>query len=142
VDELRKRELTIDDLFTLVGASQFFKDRGFNVAEMFMTFSSYKKMEGEIVNQQKLLAALNKRILEVEQESKFEEELLAEKRLKNSELDKLKEMGFGLGELTAIRNMANEMAIESCKSTERGEAVREFISDIENHLHDYLRIAE
>lgn len=76
VDELRKRELTIDDLFGLVGASQFFKERGFNVAEMFMTFSSYKKMEGEIVNQQKQLAALNKRILEVEQESKFQEELL------------------------------------------------------------------
>jgi hypothetical protein len=107
---------------------------------MFMTFSSYVKMEGEIVNQQKQLAALNKKILEVEQESRFQEELLAEKRIKNAELNKLKEMGFGLAELTTMRNLANEIATESGKSTERGEAVREFISDIGNHLHDYLHL--
>lgn len=92
------------------------------------------------MTQQTQLAALNKRRLEVEQENKFQEGLLDENRLKTSELDILKEMGFGLRELRIVRNLANEMAAGEGKYAERGLVVREFISDIENHHYDYLRL--
>lgn len=63
---MKKCGLTIDDLLKLVGASQFFKDNGFDVEEMLMTFSSYKKMEMAIAGQEQLLAALRQRSLQIE----------------------------------------------------------------------------
>jgi hypothetical protein len=88
----------------------------------------------------RLLADLKGRILVVEQENKFQEELLAEHRLKNSELDTLKEMGFGLKELKILRNLITEFAAENGLSVENKEAVRLFISDVENHCDDYAQL--
>jgi phage-related minor tail protein len=139
---MKKCGLTIDDLLKLVGASQFFKDNGFDVEEMLMTFSSYKKMEMAIASQEQLLAALRQRSLQIEQENKSQEELLAERRLKNSELDGLKEMGFGLKDLKILRNLITEIAAEKGRSIENNEAVRKFISDIEDHYDDYLRLRD
>jgi hypothetical protein len=136
-DEMKKNGLTIDNLLKLVGASHFFKKHGFNVL---MTFSSYKEMEAAIASQERLLADLKGKILVVEQENKFQEELLAEHRLKNSELDTLKEMGFGLKELKTLRNLITEFAAENGLSVENKEAVRLFISDVENHRDDYVQL--
>jgi hypothetical protein len=119
-----------------------FKNNGFDVEEMLMTFSSYKKMEMAIASQEQLLAALRQRSLQIEQENKSQEELLAERRLKNSELDGLKEMGFGLKELKILRNLITEIAAEKGRSIENNEAVRKFISDIEDHYDDYLRLRD
>ena len=49
-------------------------------------------------------------------------------------------MGFGLGELKTLHDIVVEFANENGQSTNDGEAVRNFISDIENHRHDYLRL--
>jgi hypothetical protein len=142
-DKMKKYELTIDELFKLVDASPFFKDHGFNGEEVVMILSSYKEREGAIASQERLLESLKGRSFEVEKENKFQEELLDERRLKNSELDTLKEMGFGLKELKIFRNLITEFAAENGLSAEnKYEIVRRFFSDFENHYDDYLRLRE
>jgi hypothetical protein len=139
-DEMRKHGLTIDDLLKLVGASPFFKEHGFNVEEMFLTFSRYKEREDAIASQERLLAGLKERSLEVEQENKFQEELLDGRRLANSELDSLKKMGFGPKEFKTLRNLLTEIAAAKGLSVEDNDPVNRFLSDIENHYPDYLNL--
>jgi hypothetical protein len=139
-DEMKKYELTIDDLLKLVGASRFFKEHGFNLEEMLMTFSSYMEMEGAIASQKSLLEGLKGKSLEVEQENKFQEELLAECRLANFELDSLKELGFGLKEFKTLRNLLTEISAATGLSVEDNAPVKRLLSDIENHYPDYLNL--
>jgi hypothetical protein len=83
---------------------------------------------------------LNGKSIELRQENEFQEELLDELRLKNSELDKLKSMGFGLRELKTLRNLATEIMAESGQSVLKGQGVKELITDIEKHHDDYLHL--
>ena len=73
--------------------------------------------------------------------TRFQDELLAESKLKNQEPDELKDMGLGLWDLKALRNLVNVVAIENGQQTHNGAAVvKTFISDIESHYPDYLRL--
>ncbi|HET6730910.1 MAG TPA: hypothetical protein VFH04_04865 [Nitrososphaeraceae archaeon] len=137
-DEMKKYELTIDDLLKLVGASQFFKEHGFNLEEMLMTFSCYMEKEGAIASQKSLLEGLKGKSLE--QENKFQEELLAERRLANFELDSLKELGFGLKEFKTLRNLLTEISAVTGLPVEDNDPAKRFLSDIENHYPDYLNL--
>lgn len=78
----------------------------------------------------------------MKEETRVQDELLAERKLKNSELDQLKKMGLGLWDLKLLRNLVTELAIENGQATENGVAVKEFFSDIESHYPDYLRLRD
>jgi hypothetical protein len=62
------------------------------------------------------------------------------RRLENSELDLLKSMGFGLEEFKALRSVIVDFASEKGQPAEEGIAVRDFMSDIESHHFDYIRL--
>jgi len=70
-------------------------------------------------------------------------EQLEERRLKNKELDELKEMGVGLRHLKILRRLITEVATEEEEKgsqgiEENGRAMKNFISDNENYYDDYL----
>ncbi len=43
-EQLEKSGLAVDDIRRLIEGARFFKDHGFNVSEMLVTFSEYKGM--------------------------------------------------------------------------------------------------
>lgn len=139
-DELQKYGLDVSNISRLVEGARFFSDNRYTVNEMLMTFSSHKEMLSANAGVKAELEELRNISLKVQQQNIVEDNLLQQRRLKNTELDSLKSMGFGLGELKTLHNIVVEFATENGQSTKDGEAVRNFISDIENHRHDYLRL--
>jgi hypothetical protein len=107
---------------------------------MLITYSNYQKLLGTTAYQKSMLDNLTDKCMRVEAENKVEEDLLQQRRLKNAELDSLKSLGFGLREFKTLNSLIVELATENGQSTENGIGVRNFISDVENHLYDYLRL--
>lgn len=141
-NELQRDGLNAENLPKLVKAARFFKDSGFSVEEMLLKFSNFKGMENAILGRDRQLEILKKRSRDLEEILQSQDELLAERRLKNRELDELKQMGFGLWDLKVLRNLVTELAIENGQGVENGVAVKRFVSDIESHYTDYLRLRE
>lgn len=141
-DELKRQGLNADNLSRVLDAAHFFNDNEFSIEELLMRFSSAKGMENAIQGLEQQLESLNQKFRSSEQATRVQDELLAERKLKNSELDQLKEMGFGLWDLKLLRNLVSELAIENGQATENGVAVKKFISDIESHYPDYLRLCD
>jgi hypothetical protein len=137
-DDLQKYGLDVSNISRLVEGARFFSDNSYSVSEMQALFSSYKEMFAATLNQRAMLENLKDSSNKIRQYNLIEEDLLQQRRLKNAELDSLKSMGFGLQELKTLRNLIVEFASENDYSTEKGEAVRNFISDIEGHHHDYV----
>lgn len=140
-DELKKLGLA-DNISKVVEAARFFNDGRFSLEEMLMKFSSFKGMENAILDQERQLEILRKKSRSLEEMIQHQDGLPAERKLKNRELDELKEMGFGLWDLKVLRNLVTELAIENGQPTQNGVAVKKFVSDIESHYPDYLRLRE
>jgi hypothetical protein len=86
---------------------------------------------------------MQQRYRSLEQAMQDQIEQLEERRLKNKELDELKEMGVGLRHLKILRRLITEVATEEEEKgsqgiEENGHAMKNFISDIENYYDDYL----
>jgi hypothetical protein len=141
-NELEKEGLNTENLPKLVKAARFFKDSGFSVEEMLLKFSNFKGIENAILGQDQQLEILKKRSRDLEEILQSQDELVAERRLKNRELDELKQLGFGLWDLKILRNLVTELAIENGQGLEKGVAVKRFVSDIESHYADYLRLRQ
>lgn len=139
-DELRKYGLDVSNISRLVECARFFSENSCDVSEMVGTFSSYEKMQRSHINLEAEIRNLKNNFSQIQQQSIIEESLLQQRKLKNNELESLKEMGFGLRELKTLRNIICESAAENGQSTENCDAVKNFISDIENHHHDYLSL--
>ena len=93
-----------------------------------------------VADQKSTLENLTDRCMQIEAANKAQEDLLQRRRLKNAELDSLKKMGLGLREFKILHSLIVELATENGKSTENGDAVKNFISDVENHHYDYIRL--
>ena len=138
--ELERNGLEVDDPKKLVEATRFFKDSGFNTEEMLRRFSNFKEMENAIHGQKNQLEFLRQTSRNLEEMNRKEDEQLAIRKLKNRELEELKNMGFGLWELKILRNLISELAAENGQEVENGEAVKRFIADIENYYPDYQKL--
>lgn len=141
-DELRKYKLDVNSVSSLVNGARFFSDNNHNVSEMLVTYSEYQKLLSVVATQKATLKELTDRFVEIQVESKAEEDLLQQRRLKNAELDSLKNMGFGLGEFKTLHSLIVESTAEMGQSTENGAAVRNFISDIQDHYFDYKNLGK
>ncbi len=146
--ELEKHGLDVNNPSILLKAARFFEESGFRIEEMLGRFSSFKGTENAILGQERQVEISKKKSHDLEEMIKFQDELLAERRLKNRELDELKQMGFGLWELKVLRNLVTELAVENSKGIENGKGienaaqVKGFISDMESHYPDYLRLRD
>lgn len=138
--ELQKSGLPIENISRLVEYAQFFSNNGYSLNEMLDTFSSYKGMTHANFNIRTQTEHLRNKSLEIQQQNVAQENLLEQRRLKNKELESLKSMGFGLQELKTLCNIIVELGEENGQSKGNGEIVKQFISDIENHHYDYLRL--
>jgi len=137
-DDLHKYGIDVSNISRLVESARFFSDNRYSASEMLRTFSSYKEMQLVNGDQKAMLNMLKDTSQKVQWDNKAEEDLLQGRRLKNAELNSLKSMGFGLAELKTLRNLIVEFASENGQPTENGEAVRNFISNIEDHHYDYV----
>ena len=124
----------------LVKATRFFMDSVVNLNEILATFLNFKGMANAIQGQAYQLENLRKEFSDLEEMKRIEDEQLAERKLKNRELDELKSMGFGLWMLKTLRNMINELGAQNELEVKNGEAVKRFFSDIEDHYADYLKL--
>ena len=146
--ELEKHGLDVNNPSILLKAARYFEESGFTIEEMLGRFSSFKGMENAILGQAQQVEISKKRNHDLEEMIKSQDEILAERRLKNRQLDELKQMGFGLWELKVLRNLVTELAVENSKGTENGKGienaalVKGFISDMESHYPDYLRLRD
>jgi hypothetical protein len=138
--ELERNGLEVDEPLILVKATRFFKDSNVNVNEMLTVFLNFKGMVNALQGQAYQLEILRQEYRDLEAKKQMEEERLEERKLKNRELDELRNMGLGLWEFKTLRNLINEIGIENGLEVKNGEAVKRFISDIENHYADYLRL--
>ncbi len=138
--ELERNGLEVDEPLMLVKATRFFKDNNVNVNEILTVFLNFKGMVNAIQGQAYQLENLRQEYRNLEAKKQMEGERLEERKLKNRELDELKSMGFGLWELKTLRNLINELGTVNGLEVKNGEAVKRFISDIENHYADYLRL--
>src|SRR5919106_1287888 len=143
-EELMKQGLMADDISRLVDAARFFKDNKFSLQELLIKFSNVKGMENAVQGYEQRLEFLKQQCRSLEQTTQFQDELLAERKFKNRELDQLKELGFGLWDLKLLRNLVTELAHENGQEDVKDNAavVKKFISDIENHYDDYLHLRE
>lgn len=141
-DQLEKNGLAVYNISELVEGARFFKDRGHNVNEIWRTFSTYEQLQNAIIGQEYRVKTLMDRALQIEVENKVQEDLLQERRLKNTALVDLKRIGFGLAEFKILYNLINEFAIENGQHIEGGQAVRAFISHFENYHYDYSRLSK
>ena len=138
--ELERNGLDVADPPMLVKATRFFMDSGVNLNEILATFLNFKGMANAIQGQAYQLENLRKEFSDLEEMKRIEDEQLAERKLKNRELDELKSMGFGLWMLKTLRNMINELGAQNELEVKNGEAVKRFFSDIEDHYADYLKL--
>lgn len=138
--ELERNGLDVDDPLMLVKATRFLKDSGVTLNEILATFLNFKGMANAVQGQAYQLENLRKEFSDLEEMKRIEDEQLAERKLKNRELDELKSMGFGLWELKTLRNMINELGAQNELEVKNGEAVKRYFSDIENHYADYLKL--
>lgn len=138
--ELERNGLEVDEPLKLVKATRFFKDSIVNVNEILTVFLNFKGMVNAIQGQAYQLEKLRQEYRDLEAKKQMEEERLKERKLKNRELDESRSMGFGLWEFKTLRNLINEIGIENGLEVKNGEAVKRFISDIENHYADYLKL--
>lgn len=141
-EQLEKKGLALDDIPKFVEGMRVFKDQGFNAIEMVKTFSSYNEKQREIVMQMQTLAILRQSNSEIEQKNQAQEKLLEERRLKNSELEAIKGMGFGLSELKRLHYLMNEIAEESGAPTEQNAAVKKFFDDLEDNYGEYVNLGK
>ena len=81
--------------------------------EILATFLNFKGMANAVQGQAYQLENLRKEFSDLEEMKRIEDEQLAERKLKNRELDELKSMGFGLWELKTLRNMINELGAQN-----------------------------
>ena len=138
--QLEENGLKLNDLSTVVVAARFFNEAQVSIREVVKQFLNYEEMEKAILAQEQHMASLKQQCHDLGEKIKLQEDLLEEKKLKNMELEELKKMGFGLWDLRTLRNLVTELAIENGKAVEGGETVKTFVSDIENHYPDYLRL--
>lgn len=138
--QLEENGLKLNDLSTVVVAARFFSEARVSISEVVKQFLNHEEMEKVILTQEQHLASLKQQCHDLGEKIKLQEDLLEEKKLKNMELEELKKMGFGLWDLRTLRNLVMELAIENGKAVEGGEAVKMFVSDIENHYPDYLQL--
>ncbi|MGH9911967.1 MAG: hypothetical protein ACRD4W_05950 [Nitrososphaeraceae archaeon] len=141
-EQLEKNGLAFDDIPKFVEGMRVFKDQGFHAIETVKTFSSYNEKQREIVMQMQTLAMLRQSSSEIEQNNQAEEKLLEERRLKNSELEAIKRMGFGLFELKRLHYLMNEIAEESGAPTEQNAAVKKFFDDLEDNYGEYVDLGK
>jgi hypothetical protein len=134
-DELKKLGLA-DNILKVVEAARFFSDGRFSLEETLMKFSSLKGMENATLDQERQLEILKKKSRILEEMIQHQDRLLAERKLKNRELDELKETGFGPWDLKVLRNLVVELAIENGQPAQNWLAVKKFVSDIESHYPD------
>jgi hypothetical protein len=141
-EELMNQGLMADDVSRLVDAARFFKDNKFSLQELLIKFSSLKGMENAVQGYEQRLEFLKQQCRSLEQTTQVQDELLAERKFKNRELDRLKELGFGLWDLKLLRNLVTELAHENDQEDVKDNAavVKKFISDIENHYDEYLHL--
>jgi hypothetical protein len=139
-DELEKYGLDVSSVRRVVDGARFFSDKNYSINEMLLTYSDYRKLLSVVADQKLTLNDLTDKSMRIKAESKAEEDLLQERRIKNAELDSLKKLGFGLRELKILHNLIIELATENGLSTENRDAVQKFISDIENHAYDYRHL--
>ena len=141
-DQLQKNGLAVDDISRLVEGARFFKDEGFNINEMLMTFSTYRGMQNAVAVHGRQLDTLKNRAEEIERANRVQEDLLQERSLKKSELDIIKGMGFGLSEMKRLHYLIDEIAKEAGLPTEQNAAVIKFFRDLEEHYDDYLNLGK
>lgn len=141
-EQLEKKGLALDEIPKFVEGMRVFKDQGFNAIEMVKTLSSYNEKQREIVMQMQTLAILRQSNSEIEQKNQAQEKLLEERRLKNSELEAIKGMGFGLSELKRLHYSLNEIAEESGAPTEQNAAVKKFFDDLEDNYGEYVNVGK
>lgn len=142
-EQLEKSGLAVDDIRRLIEGARFFKDHGFNVSEMLVTFSEYKGRENAISGQERQLGILKQKSKEIESENNWKVQLLEERRLKNSELDALKKLGSGLIELRRLHHIILELEEErGALPVEPRIVVKEFFDSLEKYYHDYLDLGK
>jgi len=141
-DQLQKNGLAVDDISRLVEGARFFKDEGFNINEMLMTFSNYRGMQNAIAVHGRQLDILKNKTEEIDRANRVQEDLLQERSLKISELDTIKAMGFGLSEMKRLHYLIDEIAKEADLPTEQNAAVTKFFRDLEVHYDDYVNLGK
>ena len=139
-NELQKYGLDVSNIRRLVDGARLFSDNKHSINEMVVAYSNYQTLLYTIATIKATVGEMTERLATIQAENKVEEDLLQQRRLKNSELDLLKSMGFGLEEFKTLRSVIVEFASEKGQLAEEGIAVRDFMSDIESHHFDYTRL--
>ena len=103
-DQLQRSGIAVDSIPRLAEYARFFLDGGSNINDMLATFSSYRMMHHAAEAQNRFLGTLKARV---------QESLLQENKLKVSELEIIKRMGFGLSELKRLHLFLDEVSEEA-----------------------------
>lgn len=141
-DQLQKNGLAVNDISNLVEGARFFRDRGSNINEMLTTFSNYKGMQSAIAGQERELGILKAKAQQIKDENRVQEELLQKNKLRNSELDAIKSMGFGLSHLKRLHYLLDEVSKEAGLPTEENAAVIKFFQELEEHYDVYVNLGK
>ena len=146
--ELRKSDLSIDDIPEFVKSVQWIQESGHNLGAIVHNFSSYAELMESSHNLEQDIFQMERRKNELEHDI-FTLEGLAEKhRLRGIEIDALQEMGFGFKEIRRLRYAIAEIveenkgllvgsSITNSKSEKNSYVVNKFLDDIDN---DYDKI--
>jgi hypothetical protein len=142
-EQIKEHGFTAGDPSKVLYAARFLRDNHLSLEEMVMKFSNVKGMDNYVSGQQLQIENMQQRYRSLEQATQDQIEQLEERRLKNKELEELKEMGVGLRHLKILKGLITEVATEekgSQGTEENGQAMKDFISDIENYYDDYLHL--
>jgi hypothetical protein len=141
-DELQKNGIATNSITTLVENARFFNDRGLDLNELLKTFSTYRRLQDEIVAQGRYLEAARTKAQEIMDKNSIQEGLLQENTLKVSELETIKRMGFGLSELKRLYLILNEISSEAGLPTEENAAVKKFFQQFDEHYDDFMNLGK
>jgi len=101
-DQLQRNGIAVDSITKLAEYAQLFTDRGFDINELIKTFSNYRRLQEEVVAEHSYVQSLRITAKAITDKNSLQEEVLQKNSLKVTELDAIKEMGFGLSELKRL----------------------------------------